>query len=172
MTPLSVGASCRFKAEVIPGSECCQILAILCIVHSTVCYTSGCLNAYLRDVLRYHTSRMPLWLTICAWEQLQIILLLVRSARSVKPNLAFLTFPKLCRFSDNVEAIYSSESMLLVVCLIVLFQRIQELLRRWLPVPFRVVFRPAPEIRTGILQRPLCLPAQLLVCSRGVAREI
>lgn len=58
------------------------------------------------------------------------------------------------------------------VSLIVLLQRIQELLRRLLPVPLRVVLRPPPQVLTRILQRPLRLPSQFLIRSRSIRRQV
>ena len=51
-------------------------------------------------------------------------------------------------------------------------ESVQQLRRRILAVPRRVVRHPAPEVGTGVLQGQLCLPLQLLVGERGVGREV
>ena len=53
-----------------------------------------------------------------------------------------------------------------------LLQSLQQMLRRILPIPLRVVLRPPPQIITRILQRPLCLPPQLLVRLGRIRRQI
>ncbi|KKA16118.1 hypothetical protein T310_10316, partial [Rasamsonia emersonii CBS 393.64] len=57
-------------------------------------------------------------------------------------------------------------------CLVLLLQRLKQLGRRLLSVSLRVVPRPAPEVLTRLFERPLGLPAQLLVRPRRVRRQV
>lgn len=76
-----------------------------------------------------------------------------------QPNLTSSAIPRKNQNSRNVS-------------LLSLFQLLQQLPWRSLPISLRIILRPPPQILTRLLQRPRRLPPQLAIRTGRIARQV